>query len=159
MKAYKIKFRPAKKAGAKTTTGVVIYNQYTGQLFVADETYDLQDGDVIQTDDTYYLGGSDPVPSPPPPPDDFYVYPVADPTQEVMCYYSDPVVTDPNYAGDPAWTNYPEDPPPLPAAPPADPGYVEIDPSYFESYDEYYDEGDEPVYSGSDCDGSIGIRG
>lgn len=146
------KKKDKKKSNRTTGAQLVIYNQYTGSLSLQDEGYVLQDGDIIETDDSYYA--------------DFGIAPPAsfsvdvcdsagNPVANDVMVYSSTQADDGNAAGmDDGLQNYPSG-----NSEPTDPGYVEVDPNYVESYEEYYDENDNPVYVAGDCDTSVGIRG
>lgn len=156
----------------KTAVFLAIYNQYTGQTFYADiDGYYLQDGDIIQTDPSYYLtgdnapdtGGGPPIPIP-----DFSfavdAEPVSgDPTVPDIIVYdpnAEPLLPNPAAAPEDNYYNYPGDyASEPPQSPETEPGSVEVDLSFFDSYEQYYDENEDPVYTGSACDTSIGIRG
>ncbi|MFO1484377.1 MAG: hypothetical protein U1F71_13545 [Verrucomicrobiaceae bacterium] len=160
------------------TTYLAVYNQFTGQTFYADiYTYYLQDGDIIQMDPTYYDDGSGNIGSNAPPlPEGVGSCPVPDYSFSVNAIpengdpvIEDIIVYDPNQEPTPTadtlpednYYNYPggDDTTGTGIATDPDPGSVEVDLSYFDDYEQYYDEDNEPVYEGSDCDSSIGIRG
>lgn len=152
------------------TQYLAIYNEFTGQAFYADiYTYYLQDGDIIQTDPTYYqndVNSPDTTVNYPVPDFSFSVDVVPDNGDPVI---EDVIVYDPNPEPAPTsdtwpednYYNYPGGDDTTGAGNPTDPdpGSIEVDLSYFDCYEQYYDEDNEPVYTGSDCESSIGIRG
>jgi len=160
-KKYKVRLHDAKakrKGKPLAAEAFVIYNQYTGEVKAVPDDYVLQDGDIIETGDSYYLDpqtgnpGADAPSGAPLPPEAFSVD-VVDSDNEDLVIAPDVLVYSPDPETSNDYLNYPD------GADTMDPGYIEVDPSYFDSYEQYYDENDNPVYSGSDCGSSIGIRG
>lgn len=152
-KKYKIVPLPRAKSDKTKANSITlyIYNQYTGLTTpVSSDNYVYQDGDIIETDDSFYTGNSAPA----------FTVDVVDADNGDQVIAPDVIVYSPDQADntstyqDPDCQNYPEG-----TSDSEDPGYVEIDTSYFDSYEQYYDENDDPVYTGDDCGGSIGIRG